>query len=133
MSSRNGKVRVRIAQLKTEQYRHQTTDNCPDHSCDKELLGDHFMILAENIFRNEGFDGDDDRHAHHDAHHARFPLQNVRVMLLRCSFRKIFTYWILTYFVAAATTGAGAGATPAVFVLSAFTGAFGSFSGNTCT
>ena len=29
--------------------------NSPNHTCNQKLFGDHFMILAKNIFRNKGF------------------------------------------------------------------------------
>ena len=36
--------------MKPEKNRHQTSENGPDHPRDQELLADHLMILAENIF-----------------------------------------------------------------------------------
>jgi hypothetical protein len=44
---------VGITQLQTEQYRHQPTQNRPDHPRYQELFADHFVILAKNIFGYE--------------------------------------------------------------------------------
>ncbi len=46
-------VSVRVSQLNTEENGHQSTDDCPDHPRDEELLADHLMIHAEHILRNK--------------------------------------------------------------------------------
>ena len=42
-------------QLPPEQYRHQTTQHRPYHTGNEKLFGNHFMVLAKNVFGNKSF------------------------------------------------------------------------------
>jgi hypothetical protein len=46
---------IRPCQLQAEEHGHKDTHNAHEHTCDEELLPDHFMVHGEDVLRPEVF------------------------------------------------------------------------------
>jgi hypothetical protein len=49
----NWKCGIRVSQLQAEQYGEQSPNDRPDNTGDQELFCNGFMVLAEDVLRNE--------------------------------------------------------------------------------
>jgi hypothetical protein len=59
MSSQKGlynrKRPVGPCDLQAEQHRHEYTDDSHENTCDEVLLGNHLVVLTENVLGDVGF------------------------------------------------------------------------------